>query len=151
MDFVYITDFSLPIMRTLPAKLAAGNVPVTLHSLDQLIQTHRTRPQQVCPLLSQGHGAHHHDDSHTAHHGNDTNGAHEDQDSHGGINADSHEEEKGHSSHDIHKRSCKESPEESRLVGDFQTEALSYYTLAREYPDTFASQGNRLRTRPKGR
>ena len=143
MDFVYITDFSLPIMRTLPAKLAAGNVPVTLHSLDQLIQTHRTRPQQVCPLLSQGHGAHHHDDSHTAHHANDTNGAHEDQ--------DSHEEEKGHSSHDIHKRSCNESPEKSRLVGDFQTEALSYYTLAREYPDTFASQGNRLSTRPKGR
>ena len=142
MDFVYITDFSLPIMRTLPAKLAAGNVPVTLHSLDQLIQTHRTRPQQACPLLSQGHGAHHHDDSHTAHHGNDTNGAHEDQ--------DSHEEEKGHSSHDIHKRSCNESPEKSRLVGDFQTEALSYYTLAREDPDTFASQGNRLRTRPKG-
>ena len=142
MDFVYITDFSLPIMRTLPAKLAAGNVPVTLHSLDQLIQTHRRRPQQACPLLSQGHGAHHHDDSHTGHHGNDTNGAHEDQ--------DSHEEEKGHSSHDIHKRSCKESSEKSRLVGDFQTEALSYYTLAREDPDTFASQGNRLRTRPKG-
>ena len=142
MDFVYITDFSLPIMRTLPAKLAAGNVPVTLHRLDQLIQTHRTRPQQVCPLLSQGHGAHH-DDSHTGHHGNDTNGAHQDQ--------DSHEEDKGHSSHDIHKRSCNESPEKSRLVGDFQTEALSYYTLAREYPETFASQGNRLSTRPKGR
>ena len=123
-DLLYITDFSLPLMRSLPVKLARENVPLTLHTLDQLILTHQHMPQQPCPLLSEGHGAHHGDDSH---------GNHEDD------KEDEDEDEIEHSAHDIHKRSCNE--EKSQIVKDFQTETLSYCTLGRQYPESFAEQG----------
>ena len=117
MDLLYITDFSLPIMRTLTAKLAAGNVPGTLHDMDMLIQTQRNMPQQRCPLVSQGHAAHHADDD--DHHGDDH-----------------------HDDHDIHKRSYNEVEFEPAPVKYFQTQNESYYTIAKEYPGNFARQGN---------
>ena len=123
MDLVYISDFSLPIMRTLPAKLAEGNVQITVHSLDQLVHKHQNMPQQKCPLVSEGH--HNHDSSHAEDH-------HED---------DDHDDDE-HSSHDIHKRSYKyDSHSDKLLIKDFQTEDLSYYTIGQKYPDSFANQG----------
>ena len=135
-DLLYITDFSLPLMRSLPTKLAKESVPLILHTLDQLILTHQHMPQQPCPLLSEGHGAHHGDDSHGDH-----QDGHEDdhKDKHENDHKDDHEDDK--SLHDIHKRSYNEEKSESQIVKDFQTGTLSYYTLGRQYPDSFADEG----------
>ena len=125
-DLLYITDFSLPLMRSLPTKLAKESVPLILHTMDQLILTHQHMPQQPCPLLSEGH-----------HHGDDSHGDHED--GHEDDHKDDHEDD--NSLHDIHKRSYNEEKSESQIVKDFQTETLSYYTLGRQYPDSFADEG----------
>ena len=135
MDLVYISDFSLPIMKSLPDKLARGQVPVTAYRLDALIEKQRHMPQQPCPLVSEGHKAHHGDDHGDGHHEEDDHKEdHEDDDHH-------------EDAYDIHHGLpdlIYNDKSGSFLVKDFQTENMSYYTLARDNPHNFAEQGNKI-------
>ena len=128
LDLLYISDFSLPIMRTLPAHLARASVPLSLYRLDSLIEIQRNMPQQECPLVSEGRKAHHEEDHHEEDH-------HEE---------DHHEEDGPKEDHNemIHKDKSG-----SFLVKDFQTENKSYYTLARDHPHSFAREGNKIQMR----
>ena len=131
MDLVYITDFSLPIMNTLTAKLAGDNVPVTVYTLDRLIEKQRNMPQQECPLVSEGHKAHHDDDHHEEDHDdNDHDDGH-------------HEDAYNYDIHGFHDLTQNDKTG-TLLVRDFQTENMSYYTLARDYPHGFARKGKRI-------
>ena len=118
LDLLYISDFSLPIMRTLPAHLARASVPLSLYRLDSLIEIQRNMPQQECPLVSEGRKAHHEEDHH------EEDGPKEDH------NEMIHKDKSG-----------------SFLVKDFQTENKSYYTLARDHPHSFAREGNKIQMR----
>ena len=136
MDLVYISDFSLPIMKTLTAKLGGDEVPVTVYTLDTLIEKQRNMPQQQCPLVSEGHKAHHDDDHHEEdHHEEDDDDNHHDD----GHHADAYD-------YDIHglPDMIQNDKTGRLLVRDFQTENMSYYTLARDYPHGFARKGKRI-------
>ena len=63
-------------MRTLPAHLARASVPLSLYRLDSLIEIQRHMPQQECPLVSEGHKAHHDDDHHDDDHDDNIDGEH---------------------------------------------------------------------------
>ena len=130
MDLVYISDFSLPIMKTLPAKLAGGNVPLTIYSLDTLIEIQRNMPQQKCPLVSEGHKAHGDDDH--------------DEDDHVDDDHDKDHHEDADDIHHVLPDMIHHDKSGSHLVKDFQTENMSYYTLARDYPNSFALKGNEI-------
>ena len=135
MDLVYISDFSLPITKTLTAKLARENVPVTLYTLDSLIEKQQTMPQQECPLVSEGHKAHH-DDHHDDHHEDNQEKDHDGDDHH-----EDHDD--AYDIHGLHGMIHNDKTGKL-LVKDFQTENMSYYTLARDFPHNFARKGKNI-------
>ena len=115
-DIYYITDFSIPAMRTLPETLLAANIPIKTFFLDTLIKKHRDTPQDKCPLVFAGHhGGHHDGDDHGD--GHRRKRAAKKDDGHGG----------GHPEEDHHYK-----------IKDIQTEDKSFYTIAQEFPEDFA-------------
>ena len=120
-DIYFITDFSIPAMRTLPETMVAENIPIKTFFLDTLIEKHRNTPQDKCPLVFAGHhGGGHGDD-----HGDDHGGGHRRKRAaakgHGG----------GHEEEDHHYK-----------IKDLQTEDKSFYTIAQEFPENFAKPSN---------
>ena len=128
-DIHFISDFSLPEMKILSSTLAQQNVAINSYSLNTLIEKHKNTPQDKCPLVFEGHGGHGggHGDGHGESHGNNYG------DSHGGDHGkydDDHHGKDDHGNDDHY--------DQEYTVQDFQTDKLSYYTIAQEYPDNFA-------------
>ena len=88
-------------------------------------------PQQECPLVSEGHQAHHGDE-------------HEEDDDHDDDNNDKDHHEDADDIHHGLPDMIHNDKSGSLRVKDFQTENMSYYTLARDYPDSFARKGNEI-------
>ena len=113
-DIYFITDLSIPAMRTLPETLLAENIPIKTFFLDTLFKKHRNTPQDKCPLVFAGH----HGDG-----GHRRKRAVKKDDGHGGA----HMEEDHH-----------------YLIKDLQTEDKSFYTIAQEFPNDFAKPSRTL-------
>ena len=133
-------------MKSLPQTLLMNNIPVKTFSLDTLIDKHKHTPQDECPLVSEGHGAHHGDDHQEEGHG----GSHHEEDHHDDAHDDSNDHGDGHGGdhnkhddkHQERKYNEDDHMKDDKMSGyqiqDLQTDKLSFHTIAKKYSNNFA-------------
>ena len=100
-------------MKSLPQTLLMNDIPVKTFSLDTLIDKHKHSPQDECPLVSEGHGAHHGDD-----HQEDGHGGHHDEVHHDNAHDDSNDHGDGHHGGDHNKHDDKHQDQERKYDED---------------------------------
>ena len=127
-DIHFITDLSLPEMKNIPKTLGEESFPVFIYKVDDLVQKHKNSPQEKCPMVSAGHGAGHGDD-------------------HGDGHGDSHGDDHMYDDHDAPGYDDKNHAYKGDYHGelnieDLQTDERNYFTIAKEFPNSFARPSN---------
>ena len=163
-DIHFITDLSLPEMKDIPKTLGEESFPVFIYKVDDLVQKHKNSPQEKCPMVSAGHGAGHgddHGDGHGDDHGDDHGAGHGDDhgDGHGNSHRDDHGQDHGDghgTSHgedhmydhhdapgyDDKNHAYKGDYHGELKIEDLQTDERNYFTIAKEFPNSFARPSN---------
>ena len=147
-DIHFITDLSLPEMKDIPKTLGEESFPVFIYKVDDLVQKHKNSPQEKCPMVSAGHGAGHgddHGDGHGDDHGDDHGAGHGDD--HGDGHGDSHGDDHMYDDHDAPGYDDKNHAYKGDYHGelnieDLQTDERNYFTIAKEFPNSFARPSN---------